>query len=49
MIRDKLTSQLLCVFIYVISFYVAYILTPESVDSIWLKILIWHLYATIFI
>jgi steroid 5-alpha reductase family enzyme len=49
MIRDKLTSQLLCVFIYVISFYVAYILTPQSIDSIWLKILIWHLYATIFI
>jgi Predicted membrane protein len=49
MIKNKLLSQILCVVIYIISFYVAFILTPESIESIWLKILIWHLYATLFI
>ena len=49
MIKDKLTSQLLCVLIYIVSFYVSYIFTPQSIGSIWLKILIWHLYATLFI
>ena len=49
MVKNKLTSQLLCVLIYTISFYVAYILTPQSIEDIWFKILIWHLYATLFI
>ena len=49
MIKNKLLSQILCVVIYIISFYVAFILTPQSIESIWLKILIWHLYATLFI
>ena len=49
MIKDKLTSQLICVFIYIVSFYLSYIFTPQSIGSIWLKILIWHLYATLFI
>ena len=49
MIKDKLTSQLLCVLIYIVSFYISYIFTPQSIGSIWLKILIWHLYATLFI
>ena len=49
MIKNKLLSQILCIVIYIISFYVAFILTPESIESIWLKILIWHLYATLFI
>ena len=49
MIKNKQLSQILCVMIYIISFYVAFILTPQSIESIWLKILIWHLYATLFI
>ena len=49
MIKNKLLSQILCVVIYIISFYVAFILTPQSIESIWLKITIWHLYATVFI
>ena len=49
MIKNKLLSQILCVVIYIISFYVAFILTPKSIESIWLKITIWHLYATVFI
>ena len=48
-IKNKLLSQILCVVIYIISFYVAFILTPQSIESIWLKITIWHLYATVFI
>ena len=49
MIKDKKISQLLCVLIYFLSFYVSYILLPTSLDFIWLKITIWHVYATIFI
>ena len=49
MIKGKLTSQLLCVLIYVLSFYISYLITPQSIESVWLKILIWHLYATLFI
>ena len=49
MIKGKLSSQLLCVLIYVLSFYISYLITPQSIESVWLKILIWHLYATLFI
>ena len=49
MIKGKLTSQLLCVLIYALSFYISYLTTPQSIESVWLKILIWHLYATLFI
>ena len=49
MIKNKLYSQLLCVFIYALAFYISFILLPKSVTSIWLKITIWHLYATLFI
>ena len=49
MIKDKKVSQLLCILIYFLSFYVSYILLPNSLDFIWLKITIWHVYATIFI
>ena len=49
MIKGKLTSQLLCVLIYVLSFYISYLTTPQSIESVRLKILIWHLYATLFI
>tara|TARA_B100000579_G_C22794352_1_gene836253 strand:+ start:503 stop:1366 length:864 start_codon:yes stop_codon:yes gene_type:complete len=49
MIKNKLYSQLLCVFIYILAFYISFILLPKSVTSIWLKITIWHLYATLLI
>ena len=49
MIKDKGISQLICISIYIVSFYLAYVLLPESINFIWLKIAIWHLNATIFI
>lgn len=49
MFKTKLNSQLVCVLIYAISFYLAYIFIPNSVSFIWFKITIWHIYATIFI
>ena len=39
----------ICISIYIVSFYLAYVLLPESINFIWLKITIWHLNATIFI
>ena len=49
MIKDKRISQLLCILIYIVSFYLAYVLLPESINFIWLKITIWHVNATILI
>ena len=49
MIKDKGISQLLCLSIYIVSFYIAYIVLPESINFIWLKITIWHVNATILI
>ena len=49
MIKDKGISQLLCISIYIVSFYLAYVLLPESINFIWLKITIWHVNATFFI
>ena len=49
MLKNKIISQLICILIYLISFYLSYILVPESISNIWLKITIWHIYATIFI
>ena len=49
MIKDKGISQSICISIYIVSFYLAYVLLPESINFIWLKITIWHLNATIFI
>ena len=49
MIKDKGISQLLCLSIYIVSFYLAYIVLPESINFIWLKITIWHVNATILI
>jgi steroid 5-alpha reductase family enzyme len=49
MLKNKIISQLICILIYLISFYLSYILVPESISNIWLKIIIWHIYATIFI
>ena len=49
MMKDKGISQLLCLSIYIVSFYLAYIVLPESINFIWLKITIWHVNATILI
>ena len=49
MIKNKKISQLVCLTIYIISFYISFLLTPESISNVWLKITIWHLYATVFI
>ena len=49
MLKNKSVSQLICVLIYLISFYISYILVPESISNVWIKITIWHIYATIFI
>ena len=49
MMKDKRISQLLCLSIYIVSFYLAYVVLPESINFIWLKITIWHVNATILI
>ena len=49
MIKSKLTSQVVCIFIYVVSFYLSYLLLPESITDTWLKVVVWHIFATIFI
>ena len=49
MIKDKIISQIICIFIYAISFYLSYLLLPESISYIWMKITLWHIYATLFI
>ncbi len=49
MIKSKFTSQIVCIFIYVISFYLSYLLLPESITDTWSKIVVWHIFATIFI
>mgnify|MGYP001350536156 FL=1 len=49
MIRNKLISQILCLLIYLISFYLSYILIPEFISDVWFRITIWHIYATMFI
>ena len=46
MVKNKLTSQFLTVVIYIVSFYVSYILTPQTIESIWLKILICLIYTS---
>ena len=49
MLKNKFNSLLTCLFIYCFTFYLAYILVPESIINIWLKILVWHILATIFV
>ena len=49
MIRNKSISQILCLLIYLISFYLSYILIPEFISDVWFRITIWHIYATVFI
>ena len=49
MIKSKFTSQIVCIFIYAVSFYLSYLLLPESITDTWLKVVVWHIFATIFI
>ena len=49
MIKDKIISQIICILIYAISFYLSYLLLPKSISYIWMKITLWHIYATLFI
>lgn len=49
MFKSKFISQMICLVIYAVSFYLSYILLPESISSIWSKVIVWHLYATVFI
>ena len=49
MIKDKIISQIICILIYVVSFYLSYLLLSESISHIWMKITLWHIYATLFI
>ena len=49
MIKNKRASQLVCILIYVTSFFLSYLLIPESIINTWLKITMWHIFATIFI
>ena len=49
MIKSKSTSQFICLIVYVLGFYISYLLLPDSINKIWLKITLWHIYATIFI
>ena len=49
MFKSKFISQMICLVIYAVSFYLSYILLPESISSIWSKFIVWHLYATVFI
>ena len=49
MIKDKIISQIICILIYAVSFYLSYLLLSESISHIWMKITLWHIYATLFI
>ena len=49
MIKDKIISQVICILIYAVSFYLSYLLLSESISHIWMKITLWHIYATLFI
>tara|TARA_Y100000746_G_C15467449_1_gene434730 strand:+ start:3158 stop:4021 length:864 start_codon:yes stop_codon:yes gene_type:complete len=49
MIQSKATSQLVCIIIYLISFYVSFKILPVTITNVWLTITIWHIYATLFI
>ena len=49
MLKDKIISQVICILIYAVSFYLSYLLLSESISHIWMKITLWHIYATLFI
>ena len=47
--NNKLKSQLICFVIYIIAFLIPLFLIPSSISNVWMIILIWHIYATLFI
>ncbi len=49
MFTSKLSSLTICFVIYLLAFYFSFILLPETISNIWLKITIWHIYATLFV
>ena len=49
MFTSKLSSLAICFVIYLLAFYFSVILIPETINNIWLKITIWHIYATLFV
>ena len=49
MFNSKLSSLAICLVIYILAFYFSYLLLPETSKSIWIKITLWHIYATLFI
>ena len=49
MFTSKLSSLAICFVIYLLAFYFSFILLPETINNIWLKITIWHIYATLFV
>ena len=49
MFTSKLSSLTICFVIYLLAFYFSFILLPETINNIWLKITIWHIYATLFV
>ena len=49
MFTSKLSSLTICFVIYFLAFYFSFILLPETISNIWLKITIWHIYATLFV
>ena len=49
MFTSKLSSLTICFVIYLLAFYFSFILLPETNNNIWLKITIWHIYATLFV
>ncbi len=49
MFTSKLSSLTTCFVIYLLAFYFSFILLPETISNIWLKITIWHIYATLFV
>ena len=49
MFTSKFSSLAICFVIYLLAFYFSFILLPEAINNIWLKITIWHIYATLFV
>ena len=49
MFTSKLSSLAICFVIYLLAFYFSFILISETINNIWLKITIWHIYATLFV
>ena len=45
----KISSQIICVLIYLVTFYISYLLVPDTISNIWAKITLWHVIATLII